>query len=142
MLSWKLAVKPFNVKRCENVIVRVKSSNKSIPKKKLIFFFKLHFIILNYILDYTLYHKLFKCTIYTLNQDIYYTLHLNVSFTVILDEIFMYMTRPCVFFRWDKVKREKHYSSQSIKQEASFILFFSSSLSLVQVQPSPQIKTL
>ena len=46
---------------------------------------KLHFITLNYTLYYILYHKLFKCILYTLNYDSYYTLLPNISFSVKLD---------------------------------------------------------
>ena len=47
---------------------------------------KLHFIILNYILNYTLHYKLFEWTFYTLNYDPCYTLHPNIKFFVTLDE--------------------------------------------------------
>lgn len=47
---------------------------------KFINFGKLHFTTLKYVLNYTLYHKLFKYIICTLNYDFCYTLHPNVSF--------------------------------------------------------------
>ena len=47
---------------------------------------KLHFITLNYILNYTLHPKLFECTLCILNYDLCYILHPNVSFTVKLDK--------------------------------------------------------
>ena len=56
------------------------SSNKYIKVKG-----KLYFTVLNYVPYYTLYHKLFECTICTLNYDIHYTLHSAVSFTIQLD---------------------------------------------------------
>ena len=46
---------------------------------------KLHFIILNYALNYILHPKLFECIICILNYDYCYTLHPIVSFTVKLD---------------------------------------------------------
>ena len=75
-------------------------------------FRKLHFTILNYTLDYTLHLKLFECTVYTLNYDTCYTLYPDVSFTIILDGTFMYMTRTCVLLKWNKVKKQKNPSSQ------------------------------
>ena len=45
----------------------------------------LHFTILNYTLDYTLYYKLFECTFCTLSYGSCYTLHHNVKFAVNLD---------------------------------------------------------
>ena len=53
---------------------------------------KFHFTTLNYITDYTLYYKLFEYTVCTLIYDTYYTLQPDVSYTIILDETFMYMT--------------------------------------------------
>ena len=79
---------------------------------------KLHFIILNYTLDYTLHPKLFKCpklfecTVCTLNYDTCYTLHLDISFTIILDGTLMHMTRTYILFKWNKVKRQKNPSSK------------------------------
>ena len=46
---------------------------------------KLHFITLNYTLDYTIRPKLFKCTFCTLNYDPSYTLHPDVKFAVNLN---------------------------------------------------------
>ena len=47
---------------------------------------KLYFTTLNYILYYILHHKLFKCTLCTINYDFCYTSHLNISFIVKLDK--------------------------------------------------------
>ena len=47
---------------------------------------KLHFII--HVPDYTLHHKLFKCTICTLNYYYYHTLHSGVTFSVMFDEFY------------------------------------------------------
>ena len=47
---------------------------------------ELYFITLNYISDYTFFHKLFECTFYTLNYDYYYILHPNVKFAIKLNE--------------------------------------------------------
>ena len=41
---------------------------------------KLHFIILNYTLNYTLHAKLFECTFCTKNYDSCYILYPNVKF--------------------------------------------------------------
>ena len=46
---------------------------------------KLHFITLNYTLDYTIRPKLFKCMFCTLNYDPSYTLHPDVKFAVNLN---------------------------------------------------------
>lgn len=47
---------------------------------------KLHFTILNYTLDYILHSKLFECTFCTINYDLYYTVHFDINFIIILDE--------------------------------------------------------
>ena len=47
---------------------------------------KLHFITLNYTLNYTLHPKFFKCMFCTLNYDSCYTLHPDIKFVVNLDE--------------------------------------------------------
>ena len=100
---------------------------------------KLHFTTLNYTLDYTLHHKLFECTICTINYDTYYILYSNVSFTIILDETFMHMTCTCILLRWNKVKRQKYSSSQSIKTKTSFLLFFQLSLTLTGTAVLPYV---
>ena len=46
---------------------------------------ELHFTILNYTLNYTFHHKLFKRTFCTLNYNICYTLHPDIKFAVNLD---------------------------------------------------------
>ena len=46
---------------------------------------ELHFIILNYAINYTLHHKLFKYTFCTIVYDLCYTLHPNVKFAVNLN---------------------------------------------------------
>jgi len=46
---------------------------------------ELHFITLNYILDYILFYKLFECTFYTLNYDYCYILHPNIKFAIKLN---------------------------------------------------------
>ena len=55
------------------------------PLTPLIMLGELHFTILNYMLDYILYRKLFECKFCTLNYDFSYTLHPNVKFAVNLD---------------------------------------------------------
>ena len=50
-------------------------------------------------LNYTLHHKLFECTVYTLNYDHCYTLHPRVSFTVKLDGNIKHMTCICVLLK-------------------------------------------
>ena len=47
---------------------------------------KLHFITLNYILYYSLHHKIFEFIFCTLNYDPFYTLHPNIKFAVNLEE--------------------------------------------------------
>ena len=56
--------------------------------------FTLYFITLKYVLNYTLYHKLFECTIFTLNNDPYYILHYDISFIVKLDCMWL----ACMYF--------------------------------------------
>ena len=57
-------------------------------KRKMVDFQKneeLHFIALNYTSDYTLHHKLFKCTFCILNYNPCYTLLPDVKFVINLD---------------------------------------------------------
>ena len=83
---------------------------------------KLHFTTLNYTPKYTLHSKLFGCTICTLNYNPYYTLHPSVSFTDKFDGNMKHVTFTCDLFKWDKCKRPKNPSSQSIKNIFSFHL--------------------
>ena len=46
---------------------------------------KLHFITLNYVLNYILHLKLLEYTLYTLNYETYYILHPNINFIIKLD---------------------------------------------------------
>ena len=46
---------------------------------------KLHFITLNYVLNYILHLKLLEYTLYTLNYHTYYILHPNINFIIKLD---------------------------------------------------------
>ena len=67
---------------------------------------KLHFTALNYISDYTLHSKLFKCTFCTINYDHCHILHPDVKFSVNFDEKV-----------WHYVKRSNCSSSQSLKNK-------------------------
>ena len=69
---------------------------------------KLHFTTLNYALNYTLYPKLFECTVCTLNYDSCYTLHPDVSFTVKFNGNMKHVTCMCVLLKWHKLKRQKN----------------------------------
>ena len=60
---------------------------------------KLHFTTLNYALDYTLHHKLFECTVYTLNYDPCCTLHPDVNFTVKFNGNMKHVTCMCVLLK-------------------------------------------
>ena len=88
---------------------------KCLRRVLLIFWGKLHFITLNYALDYTLHPKLFDCTFCTINYHTYHTLHPGVIFAVIFNRILLHMTSTCFLLRYNKVKRLKHPSSKSIK---------------------------
>ena len=69
------------------VDIIVISTNMTL-KRKIVDFQKngeLHFITLNYISDYTLYHKLFKSTFCIINYNSCYTLHPNIKFAINLD---------------------------------------------------------
>ena len=76
---------------------------------------KLHFIILNYVLEYILHLKLFDCTLYILNYHIYHTLHSDIIFIVIFNKILQHVTSTYFLLRWNKVRKLKHPSSKSIK---------------------------
>ena len=78
---------------------------------------KLHFIILNYALDYTLHPKLSDCTLCTLKYHIYHTLHPCVIFAVIFNKILLHVTSTCFLLRWNKVKRLKHHYLIPIKKK-------------------------
>ena len=82
---------------------------------------KLHFITLNYPLDYTLHSRLSDCTLYTLNYHTYHALHPDVIFTVIFNKILLHVTSTCFLLRWNKVKRLKHPPSKLIKTNLNFI---------------------
>ena len=75
------------------------------------------FTILNYAPDYTLHHKLFERTLCILN---YHTLHLDVIFAIMFNEILLHVTSTCFLFMRNKLKRLKHPSSKSIKTKANF----------------------
>ena len=81
---------------------------------------KLHFITLNYPLNYTLHHKLSDCTLCTLNYHTYHALHPGVIFTVIFNRILLHVTSTCFLLRWNKVKRLKHPFSKLIKTKLKF----------------------
>ena len=78
---------------------------------------KLHFIILNYALDYTLHPKLSDCTLCTLKYHIYHTLHPCVIFAVIFNKILLHVTSTYFLLRWNKVKRLKHHYLIPIKKK-------------------------
>ena len=81
---------------------------------------KLHFTILNYTLDYTLHHKLSDYTLCTLNYHTYHALHPDVIFAVIFNRILLHVTSTCFLLKWNKVKRLKQPSSNSIKTKPKF----------------------
>ena len=83
---------------------------------------KLHFTTLNYTLDYTLHPKLSDCTLCTLNYHTYHALHPDVIFAVIFNKILLHVTSTCFLLRWNKVKRLKQPSSNSIKTKPKFFL--------------------
>ena len=60
--------------------------------------------------------KLFECIVCTLNYDSYYTLYLDVSFTIKFDKNVKRVTYMCILLKWHKLKRQKTLSSQSIKK--------------------------
>ena len=95
---------------------------------------KLHFITLNYTLDYTLHPKLSDCTLCTLNYHTYHTLHAGVIFVVIFNGILLHVTSTCFLFRWNKIKRLKHLSLKSIKTK---LKNFHISLCLTWCHPLP-----
>ena len=55
-------------------------------KRNIFIWRKLYHTTLNYALDYTLHHKLFDCTLCTINYHTYHALHPDVIFAVILTE--------------------------------------------------------
>ena len=81
---------------------------------------KLHFITINYALDYTLQPKLFKHILCTLNYHTYNTLHPGVTFAVMLNRMLLHMTSTCFLLRWNKLKRLKHPTSKPIKTKPNF----------------------
>ena len=83
---------------------------------------KLHFTILNYTLNYTLHHKLSDCTLCTLNYNTYHALHPSVIFAVIFNRILLHVTSTYFLLRWNKVRRLKHPSLNSIKTKPNFFL--------------------
>ena len=92
---------------------------------------KLHFTTLNYASDYTLHPKLFECTVCTLNYDLCYILHPDISFTVKLDGNMKHVY--CL--SRTNIKDQKTHLPNQLKTK----LFFSS-LSLMRINSSPQIK--
>ena len=81
---------------------------------------KLHITTLNYALDYTLHPKLSDCTLCTLNYHTYHVLHSDVIFAVIFNIILLHVTSTCFLLKWNKVKRLKQPSSNSIKTKPKF----------------------
>ena len=75
-----------------------------------------------------MHHKLFACTVYTLNYDFCYTLHPDISFTVKFNGNMKHVTCMCVLLKWHKLKRQKTPSLQLIffffKTSFFFFLFF------------------
>ena len=92
---------------------------------------------LNYAPSYTLYHKLFECTLCILNYYTYNTLHLGVTFVIIFNRMLLHMTSKCNMLKCNKLKRPKHPTSKSIKTKPNF--FSHLSPPLLCVQPHPQI---
>ena len=88
--------------------------------KHIKFLGKLHFITLNYPLDYILHPKLSNCTFCTINYHSYHALHSSVIFTVIFNRILLHVTSTCFLLRWNKIKRLKHPSSKLIKTKPKF----------------------
>ena len=76
---------------------------------------KLHFTTLNYTLDHTLHHKLFKYTLCIINYHTYYTLHPTITF-----------------------QRPKTPFLKNIKNKCLFIYLFSSLLSRVRAGTQAQ----
>ena len=101
------------------------------------FFGKLHFITLNYALDYILHPKLSDCTFCTINYHTYHTLYPGVIFAVIFNRILLHVTSTCSLLKWNKVKRLKHPSLKSIKTKQKN---FHISLCLTCCHPLPQIQ--
>ena len=92
---------------------------------------KLHFTNLNYIPDYTLHHKLFKWTFYTINYDICYTSHPNIKLRVTMDRMLNHMTPTWLLLKCHKVKKTQMPSSKSKDpKDVTRILNISHSLSL------------
>ena len=75
---------------------------------------------LNYAPDYTLYSKLFECTLCTVNYYIYNTLHPSVTFAVMFNRMLLHMISTCVLLKCNKLKRLKHPTSKSIKTQPNF----------------------
>ena len=78
-----------NMNCIRHIILRLLDHPRlQLHQKPIIFSFleKLHFTTLNYILDYSLHHKLFDCMFCTSNYDHYYNLHPDVKFAINLDE--------------------------------------------------------
>ena len=81
---------------------------------------KLHFTTLNYALDYTLHPKLSNYILCILNYHTYHALHPNVIFAIIFNRILLHVTSTCFLLKWNKVKRLKQPSSNSIKTKPKF----------------------
>ena len=96
----------------------------------------MHFITLNYALDYILHPKLSDCTFCMLNYHIYHILYPSVIFAVIFNRILLHVTILCFLLWWNKVKRLKHPCSKSIKTKPKI---FHISLCLAWCHPLPQI---
>ena len=81
----------------------------------------------------TLYHhKLFKCTLYTLNYHTYHILHLGVTFTVMFNGIILYTTRTYICLGGSNLKNWNTLLPNQLKQKP----IFSTSLSLSNVRAS------
>ena len=85
---------------------------------------ELHFTILNYILEYILFSKFFKCILCILNYDTCYILYLNVKFTINLDRNV-----------WHHVKRPNCHSSQSLKNKEKIIFYYPKLYSWLHFEP-------
>ena len=80
---------------------------------------------------HSLHHKLFECTVCTLNYDSCYTLHPYISFNVKMDRNMNIWLAYVYLLKWHKLKRLKTPYSQSIKFVFPYLLSFSC------VYPSP-----
>ena len=68
-------------------------------KRNIFIWRKLYHTTLNYVLDYTLHHKLLNCTLCTINYHTYHTLHSSAIFAIIFNRILLHVTSTCFFLR-------------------------------------------